>query len=419
MQLRFSVITIICIFLFFQVGAGVEYTASADAHDTFSIIVNPAGLPIVTTNNATNVEETTVTLNGLLVDDGGVACQYRFQYDIDAGEPYADSTTWMGAITTGQTFSQIVSSLTKGELYFFRAQCQNVNGINSGDEKAFLTKPDGPTGFQATRDDVLVQINLIWIKGEGADKTTIVRKIGSYPADRTDGLVVYNGTTNRYEDGAVIANNHYYYRAWSYCSEGWLHWYSDDYDEDSCVALAPATFDIRDILIIDDVLPDLEISVIVENKGGILVDITVSWVLKRTDNNDVLDMGSDTFAVSPYSEVTYTIYPTINYEGSVIITFSGDGAVASGMFTTKSPAAPGPPSGAPPRPPRPVVPVIPPAVPAPAVIPSWMIIAIFAVAICLLVFFIILIKREEEEEKNTSKRKSIHQMFTSWWNSLE
>jgi len=372
--------------------------ASADAYDAMSVTAQ-AGVPIVTTNDSTNVEETTATLNGFLVSDAGAVCQYRFQYDIDAGTPYASSTIWAGAITTGQTFNQLVSSLTKGELYYFIAQCQNVNGINSGGEKAFLTKPDGPTNFQATRDAVFIQINLEWTKGEGADKTVIVRKIGSYPADRTDGIIVYNGTTSNYGDGAVVTDNHYYYRAWSYCSEGWLHRFSDDYDEDSCVALVPATFDVRDILIIDDVLPDLEISVVVENRGGVLVDITVNWVLRRTDNANILDAGSDTFAVAPHSEVVYTINPTTDYEGSVIITFTGDGASASGMFTTIALEA-GPPGGGGARPPyKPPSPVAPPepSVPAQA-ISSWVILFFFIVAICFFLFLIILIKRKEKKK---------------------
>lgn len=392
MNIKIFPLIVLCLVFF------LGYPVAADTNDTFGITVQAIfGLPVVITNDSANVEETTATLNGFLVDDSGFVCQYRFQYDIDTGVPYTISTVWAGAINTGQTFSQGISLLTKGELYFFRAQCQNINGINSGGEKTFLTKPDGPSNFQAERNLDFVQIDLTWTKGNGADRTVIVRKQDSYPLNRADGTVVFNGTANNYDDVGVTAGNHYYYRAWSYCSEGGLHQYSDDYDEDNAVALTPAQFDLRLISVLDNVVPTLVISVVVENRGDVAADITVSWVLSRVDNSVVLDMGSDTFEVLATSEKMYIVNPTTSYTGSVDITFVGNGLTASKIFSTE--AAPAGGGGLPPRPRPPEVVPTPPTV-APAVIEIPVVLLLFFVGVCILLFFLILlIRRIEEEEK--------------------
>ena len=192
-----------------------------------------AGTPTVTTDAATLVEETEATLNGTLDDDGGEACQYRFEYDTDSGAPYAYNTTWTGSKTTGQSFSEAISGLAQGTTYYFRAQAKNGVGTGSGSEETFLTKPDAPTGFNATAFNA-TRIDLSWTKGVGAEKTKIIMKIGSYPADRTDGTEVYFDTGNSTADMGLLAGTTYYYSAWSYVvgSEQW---------SDSCAQASATT----------------------------------------------------------------------------------------------------------------------------------------------------------------------------------
>ena len=310
--------------------------------DNFDITVGwKPDLPTVNTVDATAVEETTATANGLLADDGGEACSYRFEYDINSGVPYASFTVWAGSKTTGQSFSTELTSLTEGELYYFRAQANNSNGTGNGTEKTFLTKPREPTSFQVVRDSLVVQLNLTWTIGDGADRTVIIKKQDSYPANRADGTIVYNGTGNSYEDGAVTTGNHYYYRAWSYCAEGGLHQFSDNYDEDNRVALEPAVFDVRDIVVLDSIIPDLMVMATVENAGGVTADITVSWTLERVDTGAMLDFGSDTFEVTAHTETTHIVSLTTDYVGLVNIALNGDGATASELFSTVRPITPG------------------------------------------------------------------------------
>ena len=155
-----------------------------------AILITPTPSPTVTTTDATSVEETAAILNGIISDDGGEACQYRFEYDTDSGEPYAHHTYWTGNVITGQSFGEAISDLAKGTKYYFRAQARNSAGTGTGSEQSFLTKPDAPTNFAAI-SAAAGQTDLSWTRGEGAQKTKIMRKEGSYPADKDDGTQVY------------------------------------------------------------------------------------------------------------------------------------------------------------------------------------------------------------------------------------
>ncbi len=99
--------------------------------------------PIVSTSPATSVGESdgepTATLNGVITDDEGEPCQYRFEYDTDSGEPYTYNTTWTGSKITGEPFSESISSLEEETTYYFRAQAKNIAGTGNGTELTFTT----------------------------------------------------------------------------------------------------------------------------------------------------------------------------------------------------------------------------------------------------------------------------------------
>jgi hypothetical protein len=183
--------------------------------------------PSASTYAATLVEETTVTLHGAVTADGGEACQYRFSYGTAPGT-YSYNTGWTGSLTTGQTFSAGITGLNKGTKYYFRAQLKNSAGIGSGAELSFLTKPDAPGTLTASVVSD-TQIDLSWTKGEGAQRTLIVRKTGGFPADRNAGTQVYFDTGTGFSDTGLTPATTYYYRAWSYVSgsEQWSDGYSE------------------------------------------------------------------------------------------------------------------------------------------------------------------------------------------------
>lgn len=203
---------------------GAQYSSgySQDTATTY-------GPPWVATNAATLVEETTATLNGEItaVNSANVITK-GFEWDIDTGAPYANDWHQNGDFGV-EAFNHALSSLTKGELYYYGAYATNTYGTGYGSEVTFLTKPDEPNTLVATAVSG-TQIDLTWAKGIGAQKTYIRGKDGSYPADRTDGYEVYFDTGTSTSDTGLTGGHTYYYKAWSYATEGGKEQYSDLYD---------------------------------------------------------------------------------------------------------------------------------------------------------------------------------------------
>jgi len=184
------------------------------------------GSATVVTNESTGVEETNATLRGYLEDDGGENCSVGFDYGYTTS--YGNWVLVDPSANTGEEFSYPLISIYPGTVYHYRATASNSNGTVYGADKMFLTKPYEPTSLTATSDSE-DSISLSWTKGNGADKTVIVRKTGSYPTSITDGTVVYNDTGTSYTDTGLSAGTDYYYRAWSYVEDSGLHQYSDGY----------------------------------------------------------------------------------------------------------------------------------------------------------------------------------------------
>jgi len=280
--------------------------------------------PQVATNAATNVEETTAILNGVISDDGGEACQYRFEYNTNPGEPYAYNTGWTGSKTNGQSFSQAISSLNKGTKYYFRAQARNSAGAASGAEQTFLTKPDAPTSFNASAAGT-TQINLSWAKGDGSQKTKIQRKEGGYPVDRNDGTQVYFGTGTSTPDIGLTPGTTYYYRAWSYVqgSEQW----SDSYAQASATTVsAPPS--------VTSVAPNF-------GNQGQMLDVTI------TGNNFTgaiaVSFGADitvtSFTVGSNTQITANIIIDVSASPGArdvsVTTSAGTGTLTDGFTVTE------------------------------------------------------------------------------------
>lgn len=206
--------------------------------DTYSQAdATPLAVPTVTSDNSTLVEETTATLSGNITDVGGANADERgFEWGTSTGV-YTDNSTTSDNYSTG-IYSANITGLTEGELYYWRAMAHNTSGWGYGGELTFLTKPLAPTTFSATASGDS-EITLAWTKGTGADNTTITRKIDSYPTVRADGVNVYDNTgTGHVDTDNISVGTDYYYRAWSWCTEGALEQYSDTYDEDNATAYA-------------------------------------------------------------------------------------------------------------------------------------------------------------------------------------
>lgn len=170
--------------------------------------------PAITTNAATNVAATSARLNSLITDDGGQACDVRFQYGTSAGV-YTTNTTWVeNTYVTGNTPYVDISGLTASTTYYFRAQIRNDVSTKDGAECNFTTESGiyAPTGFKGIPTGVSVALQ--WTKGTGTTNTLVNRKLGSYPASITDGVRVYFDTETSTVDTGLSAGTTYYYKAW-------------------------------------------------------------------------------------------------------------------------------------------------------------------------------------------------------------
>lgn len=92
--------------------------------------------PRVITNSA-EATETTATLQGLLLDDGGDACRVRFVYQIYEGPAW--HTEWREDLHGGVTVTQKVAGLVPGTRYFFYVEAENSVGSSTGRQGSFVT----------------------------------------------------------------------------------------------------------------------------------------------------------------------------------------------------------------------------------------------------------------------------------------
>lgn len=116
---------------------GYAYDASTTKCAKLSI--EGTWAPTVTTGAATNVEETTATLNGDItaLNDGN--CTVRgFEWDIDSGAPYANDWHEDGDFGVG-AFTHNLTSLTEDGRYYYRAYATNSEGTGYGSEVQFKT----------------------------------------------------------------------------------------------------------------------------------------------------------------------------------------------------------------------------------------------------------------------------------------
>lgn len=183
--------------------------------------------PVMRTDTATEVEETTATIHGYLNNDGGFEVTCWLMWDTDSGEPYANGES-LGVFPNGSEFTKQLTGLSEGTIYYFNAKGNNVAGWGSGGELAFLTKPLATTGLTA-QGVTWNKTGLSWTKPLSADRTVIERDTLATWA-RGEGKEVYNDTGTACQDSGLVPLTHYYYQAWSYSSEGDLSQYSDEFD---------------------------------------------------------------------------------------------------------------------------------------------------------------------------------------------
>ena len=177
---------------------------------------------ITYTSDATNVAETTATLNGITYMTDDSTCGFWIGDETTAEGTYEQNVTCVGTYATGEEFSKDVTGLTSGQYYYVRAWTNSATGgfVTDSNESYLLTLPNSPTGLTKVNASY-EQIGLRWINATvGVDNlTTIIRyKTTGYPSSITDGILGYNGTGNNTLITGLQIDTTYYFGAWHYCN---------------------------------------------------------------------------------------------------------------------------------------------------------------------------------------------------------
>ncbi len=161
--------------------------SAADNADTNKpeLVLTVTNTTDVRTDGPTDVEETTATLNGTLIADGGEACDCGFEWGTTTAY---GNTTSTDSKTTGQSFSQGITGLSDGETYHYRAIATNVFGPVYGADVAFTAGGDTWPVNPLLRSSGLVRSFWGGVGGQsvyqtvvtlGGISTTFVSPIGS------------------------------------------------------------------------------------------------------------------------------------------------------------------------------------------------------------------------------------------------
>ena len=127
-------------------ASGTNSLASAGASYMFKTLPPPT----VTTNAASSVETTTVTLNGT-VNANGSSTTVTFEYGTTVA--YGTSVTAAESPVTGSSntsVSKAISGLTANTTYHYRVVGVNAGGTTNGTDQTFTTNPLVPVSIAAT-----------------------------------------------------------------------------------------------------------------------------------------------------------------------------------------------------------------------------------------------------------------------------
>jgi len=207
----------------------------------------------VTTNDASNVEETTATLSGSITGANGLTCGFWYNKSTTSSSDYGNNVTVAGTFDSGETFTEAVTGLTTGDYYYVRAwnYKTGINFFNSTNETYFLTKPYAPNNVSTSISENNISITWDNATINVTNRTNHVRyKITGYPTSITDGTLLYNDSTANttmfywYAPGVT-----YYFSIWTYINESGspaLFQFSDSSNNSNITATKPTDLTVTD-----------------------------------------------------------------------------------------------------------------------------------------------------------------------------
>ena len=96
--------------------------------------------PVATTQNATNVTESSATLHGS-VTPNGLSTSYEFQYGTSTGYGQTSSSGSVSGSNSSTAVSRTITGLSPNTTYHFRLVAENDLGYDLGGDRTFTTSP--------------------------------------------------------------------------------------------------------------------------------------------------------------------------------------------------------------------------------------------------------------------------------------
>lgn len=259
-----------------------------------------SGIPLVTTNAATSVEETTATANAAITYSPATLTKWGVQYGASTGYGNWDNTSSNPGVP--YSIAKNLTVLSKGTLYYFRGFAVNAIGEGYGSQVTFLTKPDEPTALWMGGGNSTT-IDFTWTRGAGALNTVVTYKDGSYPATVADGTIGYNGTGSSFSAYGLSTSHTYYARAWSWASNTTSNVYSDTYSQTYMLRTADLpSVDVADASLVTSSSARLNGNII--NDGN--EDVAIRWGYGTISQTVFANYGGANGTISAWSVSNYT-----------------------------------------------------------------------------------------------------------------
>jgi len=178
----------------------------------------------IVVNNATNIEEDTVSLNGQVDYGSGYSCGFWLGNVSTNSTNFEQNVSCGGTYSTGESFSASASGLTPGEYYYVRAWYSDGDSFNTTSlENYFITRPNAPTSLVATAHN-FTAINLTWTNstiGANTNHSVLIRySTTNYPTTIDSGTF---GANESAYSNVTISNldldTKYYFSAWTYVND--------------------------------------------------------------------------------------------------------------------------------------------------------------------------------------------------------
>jgi hypothetical protein len=174
----------------------------------------PATSTNVTVNATTGMEETNATCHGYVVNNASNDTTCYFELDKESNSfSSPEKNVSAGIVAQGSEFSEDITGLENGTLYYCRVNANNSEGWTlSGNTVHFMTKPQPATSMQLV--NISGGFNISWTHGDGYNISFLVFNTNHFPASRTDGTNIYADSNSYYRHTNLIPATTYYYRVW-------------------------------------------------------------------------------------------------------------------------------------------------------------------------------------------------------------